>query len=217
MHIAVVLSGCGVFDGSEIHEAVLTLLSLSQAGATYQCLAPDILQPKTINHLTHEEEKSPRNMLVEAARIARGNILPLSKANAADYDAVIFPGGLGAAQNLSDFLSKGEHARINPEVLSFANHFKAAQKPAGFICIAPSLIPLIYPKGTRFTIGNDAGTAQKIESMGGIHVVCKVDEIAVDTAHKVVSTPAYMLAQNISEAASGIQKLVQEVLRLAQH
>ncbi len=215
MHIAVVLSGCGVYDGSEIHEATLTLLSIVQRGGTYQCIAPDRFQREVVNHITLEPDPhTKRHILEEAARIARGNILPLSKAKAADYDAVIFPGGAGAAKNLCSFLAQGAGCTIEADVLAFARVFKEAHKPAGFICIAPVMIPLIYPKGTRLTIGHDRTTATAIEAMGGLHVLCDVNDVVVDTTHKVVSTPAYMLAKTIAETSQGVQKLVETVMKL---
>ncbi|MFB9886005.1 isoprenoid biosynthesis glyoxalase ElbB [Balneatrix alpica] len=215
MKVAVILSGCGVFDGAEIHESVLTLLALEQAGCQYQCLAPDRPQAQVINHLTGEAMTESRNVLVEAARIARGQIQSLANARAEDYDAVILPGGFGAAKNLCDFAFKGSDCEVLPEVLDFCQAIAAQAKPLGFICIAPAMIPRIFGPGSRLTIGTDADTAAAIEQMGGQHQSCPVSEFVVDEQHKVVSTPAYMLANSISEAASGINRLVQEVVRLA--
>ncbi len=214
--IAVILSGCGVYDGAEIHESVITLLALDRAGAEVQCMAPNIPQMHVVNHLTGEvAEGESRNVLVEAARIARGNIIDIAQANPADYDGAIFPGGFGAAKNLCDFAVKGADCTIQPDVLRFAKAMAEAGKPLGFVCIAPAMIPHIYGKGAKLTIGTDQDTATNIEKMGGVHVNCPVDKFVVDEEHKVVSTPAYMLAGRISEAASGIEKLVEEVLRLA--
>jgi len=214
--IAVILSGCGVYDGAEIHESVITLLALDRAGAEVQCMAPNIPQMHVVNHLTGEvAEGESRNVLVEAARIARGNIIDIAQANPADYDGAIFPGGFGAAKNLCDFAVKGADCTIQPDVLRFAKAMAEAGKPLGFVCIAPAMIPHIYGKGAKLTIGTDQDTATNIEKMGGVHVNCPVDKFVVDEEHKVVSTPAYMLAGRIREAASGIEKLVEEVLRLA--
>jgi len=215
MKIAVVLSGCGVFDGAEIHESVLTLWSLEQNKVDYDCLAPNVQQAHVINHMTGEEMAESRNVLVEAARISRGAIIDVAKASADDYDALIFPGGFGAAKNLSDFAFKGADCCINPDVLAFAQKFASANKPMGFICIAPAMIPKIFNETIDLTIGSDKETAKAINQMGGHHVECPVTEMVVDEQHKVVSTPAYMLAENISQAASGISKLVKEVIRLA--
>ena len=215
MKVAVILSGCGVYDGAEIYESVLTLLALEQEGCQYQCFAPNITQAHVINHLTGEVMSETRNVLVEAARIVRGNIHDLSTANAAEFDALILPGGYGAAKNLSDFAFKGAECSVQPDVLAFCKAMVAQNKPLGFICIAPAIIPHVYGEGAKVTIGTDAGTAAVIEQMGGQHVSCPVDDCVIDEAHKVVSTPAYMLAGNIAEAASGISKLVKAVVRLA--
>lgn len=215
MKVAVMLSGCGVYDGTEIHEAVLTLLALARAGVAYQCLAPNMTQAHVVNHLTGAvSDGESRNVLVEAARIARGQVLDVAKANPADYAALFFPGGFGAAKNLCDFAFKGADCQVQPDVLKFAQAFAVATKPVCFICIAPAMIPRIYGSGARGTIGTDADTAAAIEAMGGVHVSCPVREFVVDEPRKIVSTPAYMLAQNIGEAADGIEKAVQATLRL---
>ncbi|WP_223671244.1 isoprenoid biosynthesis glyoxalase ElbB [Kangiella shandongensis] len=210
--IAVVLSGSGVFDGAEIHESVLTLLALERHHFDYQCFAPDIEQMHVINHLTGEvAEGENRNVLVEAARIARGDIKDLAKANADDFDGAILPGGFGAAKNLSDFAVKGNDCSVNPDLVRFIRGFAESKKPVGFICIAPAMLPLIYGRGTKLTIGTDQDTADAIEAMGGIHVACPVEDIVVDEDKKLVTTPAYMLASSVSEAATGINKLVDKM------
>jgi enhancing lycopene biosynthesis protein 2 len=214
--VAVVLAGCGVYDGAEINEAVLTLLCLEQQGASYQCFAPDIQQMHVINHLTGEPaEGESRNVLVEAARIARGNIKPLTAADAADFDALLVPGGFGAAKNLSNFAVAGAEMAIQPDFLQLGHAFHAAGKPIGLICIAPVMAAAITGEGTRCTIGNDADTAAAINAMGGKHLECPVSEARVDVEHKMVTTPAYMLAGSVSEAYSGIGECVKEVLALA--
>ena len=212
--VAVVLSGCGVFDGAEIHESVLTLLRLEQQGASYQCMAPNIDQLHVINHLKGEvAEGESRNVLVEAARIARGEIIDLATANPTDYDALIIPGGFGAAKNLSDFAVKGPDCHVNPDLLAFAQAIHQADKPIGLICIAPAMTPLLFGEGATCTIGTDQETAAAIEAMGGQHTNCPVDDIVIDEQRKLITTPAYMLAGSIIEAASGINKLVDEVLK----
>ena len=214
--VAVVLAGCGVYDGAEINEAVLTLLCLEQQGASYQCFAPDMQQMHVINHLTGEPaEGESRNVLVEAARIARGNIKPLTAADAADFDALLVPGGFGAAKNLSNFAVAGAEMAIQPDFLQLGRAFHAAGKPIGLICIAPVMAAAITGEGTRCTIGNDADTAAAINAMGGEHLECPVSEARVDVEHKMVTTPAYMLAGSVSEAYSGIGECVKEVLALA--
>ncbi|MFQ6372845.1 isoprenoid biosynthesis glyoxalase ElbB [Shewanella sp. YIC-542] len=214
--IAVLLSGCGVFDGSEIHEAVLTLLALSKAGASYQCFAPDIPQMHVVNHLTGEvAPDEQRNVLVEAARIARGEILSTSALNVAEYDGLVIPGGFGAAKNLCDFAVAGADAVVTPAVRDFIAQFVDNAKVVGFICIAPMMIPALYGAGAKGTIGDDPQTAAAFCAMGGEHVAAQVSDIVVDDARKIVSTPAYMLAGSIAQANSGIEKLVAKVLTLA--
>jgi len=212
--IAVILSGCGVYDGAEIHESVITLLRLDQRGAQVQCFAPDIAQLHVINHLTGEEMPESRNVLVESARIARGAVKDIGQANAADFDALIVPGGFGAAKNLSNFAVEGAGCSINPQVLALAEAFAEAGKPVGLICISPALAAKIYGPGVTCTIGNDADTAAALDKMGATHLECSVEDIVEDQARKLVSTPAYMLGKNISEVASGINKLVDRVLEL---
>lgn len=214
--VAVVLAGCGVYDGAEINEAVLTLLSLEQQGASYQCFAPDREQMHVVNHLTGEPvEGESRNVLVEAARIARGNIKALAEASAADYDALLVPGGFGAAKNLCDFAVAGDQMQVQADFLELAQAFHQAGKPIGLICIAPVMAAAICGEGTQCTIGNDADTAAAIASMGGEHLQCPVSEARVDSERKLVTTPAYMLAGSVSEAYSGISECVKEVLALA--
>jgi enhancing lycopene biosynthesis protein 2 len=212
--IAVILSGCGVYDGAEIHESVITLLRLDQRGAQVQCFAPNIAQLHVINHLTGEEMPESRNVLVESARIARGNIKDIREADVEDFDALIVPGGFGAAKNLSNFAVEGAGCTVQPEVLALAEAFAEASKPIGLICISPALAAKIYGPGVTCTIGNDADTAAAMNKMGATHEDCAVSDIVEDKARKLVCTPAYMLAQSISEAASGINKLVDRVLEL---
>ncbi len=214
--VAVVLSGCGVYDGAEINEAVLTLLSLEQQGASYQCFAPDREQMHVINHLTGEPVAGEsRNVLVEAARIARGNIKPLTEARVADYDALLVPGGFGAAKNLCDFAVAGAQMTVQADFLALARDFHQAGKPIGLICIAPVMSAAICGEGSRCTIGNEAEVAAAIEAMGGEHLECPVSEARVDTEKKLVTTPAYMLAGSVSEAYAGISDCVKEVLALS--
>ena len=214
--VAVVLSGCGVYDGSEIYESVITLLRLDQQGAQVQCFAPNIEQMHVINHATGEvAEGESRNVLTEAARLARGQIKDLTEAKVEDFDALIVPGCFGAAKNLCDFAVKGAELTVNPQFLAFAQAFHQAGKPVGLVCIAPTMSAAIFGEGVECTIGKDADTASAIVATGGVHKECEVDDICVDSARKLVTTPAYMLAGRISEAAAGINKLVDEVLELA--
>ena len=216
--IAVVLSGCGFLDGAEIHEAALTLLALDRAGAKIICAAPDIQQFHTVDHLAGQPvEHGSRNVLLESARIARGDIIPLTDLKVAGVDAVIFPGGYGAAKNLCTFGIDGPDCKIETESKRVILETLAAEKPLGVMCIAPALAAKAVENTDyklTMTIGNDKGTAQAIESLGANHVDCAVDDIVVDETNKVVSTPAYMLGPSIAFVAKGIDKLVEKVINL---
>lgn len=214
--IGVVLSGCGVYDGAEIHEAVITLLAIARSGAQAVCFAPDKTQADVINHLNGEAMAGSRNVLIEAARIARGEIQPLARAQAQALDALIVPGGFGAAKNLSNFASRGAECQVDNDLIALAQAMHQAGKPLGFMCIAPAMLPKIFNFPLRVTIGTDIDTGEVLEAMGAEHVPCPVDDIVVDEENKIVTTPAYMLAQNIADAATGIEKLVSRVLVLAE-
>lgn len=213
--IGVVLSGCGVYDGSEIHEAVFALLAIDRAGCEAVCMAPAV-ELTVINHLTSQETGEKRNVLVESARIARGAIRDIKDVRAAELDALIFPGGFGAAKNLCDFAIKGAAASVHTEVARLLNEMAAAEKPIGAVCIAPVLLAAVLGKkySLEVTIGTDAGTAAEIDKTGAHHQACPVTEIVVDTKNKLVTSPAYMLANRISEVADGIDKCVREVIQL---
>ena len=214
--VGVILSGCGVYDGSEIHEAVLTMLFLDQAGAKIVSMAPNMEQLHVIDHSNQTRTAEKRNVLVESARIARGEIKDIRDMKAADLDAVIIPGGFGAAKNLSDFAVSGRNAEVHPEVARLLNEMAGSSKPIGAICIAPAtLTRALSDKKPEVTIGNDMDTAAAIEAMGGKHVVRSVEEVHIDRANKIVTTPAYMIGPGIKDVAKGIEKLVSEVLALA--
>lgn len=214
--IGVVLSGCGVKDGSEIHESVIALLAIDRAGAQAVFMAPNI-ELEEVNHLTNQATGKKRNVLEESARIARGNIKDIAQVKASEIDALILPGGFGAAKNLCNFATEGSQAKAHPEVERLVKEVYLAKKPIGAICIAPATIAAILGKeiGPTLTIGNDAGTAQALQAMGAKHQECPVQEFYVDEKNKIVSTPAYMLAQRVSEAADGIEKLVKKVIELS--
>lgn len=217
--VAVLLSGCGVYDGSEIQEAVFILLALSQAGAQVQCTAPDKDQMHVIDHRAGEpEEGAQRNVLAESARIARGNIVPLSQIKAADYDAILLPGGFGAAKNLSDYAMAGAKSQVDPEVARVLQEFHGAGKAIGALCIAPVVVAgalaQVQPKVT-LTIGNDVGTAADIVALGGVHQDCVVTDCVVDAANKVVTSPAYMYGDaSLADIFAGVSKAVQATLAL---
>ena len=214
--IAVILSGCGVYDGSEIHEAVLTLLALNRAGVETQCYAPNIPQHHVINHLNGEVvEGEIRNVLTESARIARGKIQDLAKCKVASIDGAIFPGGYGAAKNLSDFAVEGVRCEVDPSVVKFVKALHEAKKPMAFLCISPVIAAkLLGSAKVQLTIGNDPATSKAIEEMGAKHVVREVKDILVDDANRIVSTPAYMYDAPIVSVAEGIEKCVHALLQL---
>jgi len=213
--VAVILSGCGVYDGAEIHESVLTLLRLDQRGAVVQCFAPNVAQLHVVDHYSGDEMDETRNVLVESARIARGQIKDVKELHVGDFDAVILPGGFGVAKNLSDFVVSGANCSVQADVLSATQAFVKAGKPVGLMCIAPALAAKIFGAGVTCTIGKDHDTAAALTQMGAEHHECEVGDIVEDAQHKLVTTPAYMLAQSISEAAAGINKLVDRVLELS--
>ncbi len=214
--IGVLLAGCGVFDGSEIHEAVITLLELDRAGAEIICMAPNMVQRHVINHLTQEEMPEERNVLVESARIARGNIRDVREISASALDGLIIPGGFGVAKNLCDFAFKGPDASVHPEVARLLREMVEAKKPIGAICIAPALVTrALASRRPEVTIGTDSQTAHAIETMGGTHKSCGVHEIHVDEKNNIMTTPAYMLGPGIKDVAEGIRTLVLTVVERA--
>ena len=216
--VGVVLSGCGVYDGAEIHESVIALLAIDRAGAQAVCMAPNVDQMHVVNHVTGEEAAGEkRNVLVESARIARGEIKDISTVKAKDIDALVFPGGFGAAKNLSSFAVKGENCDVHPEVVRLVKEFAAKQKPQAVLCIAPAMMAKIYedaPKKPVLTIGNDKETSGKIEIMGSRHQDCAANDFVFDAENKIVSTPAYMLGQSISEVAEGIEKTINKLVQM---
>ncbi|MCL5269729.1 MAG: isoprenoid biosynthesis glyoxalase ElbB [bacterium] len=217
--VGVCLSGCGVLDGSEIHEAVCVLLALDEAGAGIVCCAPDVPQADVTDHRTQNTVPGKvRNVLEESARIARGHIRDLAQVTASDLDALVFPGGFGAAKNLCTYAADGADCQVNPDVERLLGEMLATRKPVGAICIAPVLVARVLGRlgrQPRLTIGNDSAPAAALAAMGAKHVNCAVDGVVVDEALKIVTTPAYMLARGPAEANAGIRKLVGEVLRLA--
>ncbi|MAE95919.1 MAG: isoprenoid biosynthesis protein ElbB [Deltaproteobacteria bacterium] len=213
--VAVLLSGCGYLDGAEIHESVITLLALDRAGAEVQCFAPDKPQMHVVDHRSGEEVPGEsRNVLAESSRIARGEISDLAEADAADFDAVILPGGYGAAKNLSSFATEGADCSVDPGVEELLRAAHEAGKPVGLICIAPAVGARLFPD-VELTVGSDPDTAGALEQMGAHHKACPVESFVCDEKAKVVSCPAYMLGPGIKDVAAGIEKLVGEVLRLA--
>lgn len=210
---AVILAGCGVFDGAEIHEATLTLLAIAKAGGSCVCFAPDKEQSQVINHLTGKPMNEERNVLVESARITRGKIKPLVLYEPENFDAVIFPGGFGVAKNLSTLAFDGSDCIVDPEVELAVIASVEAFIPIGAICIAPALIAKILP-GANVTIGKDPETIKIIEKMGGTHHVTNHAEVIVDEKYKLVTSPCYMLDANILQIEEGTQNVVGELIKL---
>jgi len=205
--IAVILAGNGVYDGSEIYETTMALYAIEKNEMEYMCFAPDIPHAHVINHLTGEEMNESRNVLIEAARLARGQIKELTQLNVDDYDALLIPGGFGAAKNLCDFAFKGDAMTVLPELEHIIKAFHEKQKPIGALCIAPTIIAKVL--GAKVTIGNDPDTAKAIVSMGGVHEEKNATDITIDEKNKIVTNPCYMSANTIYEIGEGSEACVE--------
>ena len=212
---AVILSGCGRADGSEIHEATCALLAIDRLGGTYQCFAPDMPQAAVINILTGEKMPETRNVLTESARICRGDAKDIKEYNPADFDAIIFPGGFGAVTNWCDFATKGIDCHVEPEIRRAVWDSYKQGLAIGAMCIAPVLIAKVLgSEGVHVTIGNDTATAAAIEQMGAVHEKCGANGVCIDGKHRVATTPAYMLAASIKEVAEGAENMVAGLLKM---
>lgn len=209
--IAVILSGCGVMDGSEIHEAITAMLAIQQQGGTYQCFAPEGEQTVAINHLTKQPMPEKRRILVESARIARGDILSLKSYNAADYDAMLFPGGMGAILNLCSFAEDGPNCKVHPDVERAVIDMHAAGKPIAALCIAPVLIARIL-HDVAITIGNDPETAMAIKAMGATHEITSAASVCIDRRNKILTTPCYMLDKTLKDVAVSTSNIVKDMM-----
>ncbi len=210
---AVVLAGCGVYDGAEIHEATMTLYAITKNGCEYEIFAPDIMQHHVINHLTGEEMPGERNVLVESARIARGNIKSIEKFNAEEFDAIIFPGGFGVAKNLCDFAFKGTDCTVNDKVADAIKSMNKLNKPLGALCITPAMIAKVLGN-VKVTIGQDEETADAVRKMGAKHINTDHGEVVIDELNKIVTNPCYMLDANIVQIADGANNVVKAILEL---
>jgi len=215
--IGVLLSGCGVMDGSEIHEATLTLYFLDKQGAEIICMAPDKDQFDVVNHIQGKPTGEKRNVLLEAERIARGKITDVKKIKAGEIDAIIIPGGFGAAKNLCTFAKDGPECRVDESVAELLKEMHRQKKPIGALCIAPTVIARLFggELAPEITIGTDAGTASALEKMGAKHKRAEVDEIVVDDRNKIVTTPCYMMAQSIKQVGDGAERLVAKIMEMA--
>lgn len=215
--VAVILSGCGHLDGAEIRESVMSLLALSQHNADVTIFAPNVSQHHVINHLDSSVQDETRNILIEAARIARGEILSVELCDAQKFDALIMPGGFGVAKNFSSFAFDGPDCSVLPEIQRVMTEFHAHAKPIGAICIAPALVAKVLgDKAVKVTIGKHPETAKAIEKTGAKHENCLVDQIVVDSHNKIVTTPAYMFDNaEMKDIFTGISQLVTQVLALS--
>lgn len=212
---AVVLSGCGRADGSEIHEATCALLAIDCANCTYQCFAPDIAQAAVVNHLSGKTTAESRHVLIESARIARGNIKPLKEFRTENYDGIIFPGGLGAVINWCDFSLSGVRCSVDTSVRKTIWDSYKKGLVIGAMCIAPVVIAKVLgDEGVVVTIGNDEGVATSIRQTGAVHQNCAATDVCIDEIHRVVTTPAYMLASSIKEVCEGADNMVKAMLQM---
>ena len=215
--VGVLLSGCGVNDGAEIHESVLTMLFLDKPGVEMILMAPNIDQMHVINHYTGQEMEEYRNVLVEASRIARGEIKDMAEVSGNDLDALVIPGGFGVAKNLCDYAMAGPECSVNPDVYRLIAELRLMEKPIGAICIAPVMMAKVLgeqEESANMTIGYDETTSTDIISMGSKHIECPVSEMIIDEEKKIVTTPAYMEAKSIKETAEGIEKLINQILSM---
>lgn len=209
---AIILAGCGVYDGAEIHEAVMTMYAVAKNGAQYQLFAPDIAQHHVVNHLTGAEMPETRNVLVESARIARGKIKPLTELDMRDFDAVIFPGGFGVAKNLCSFAFKGAECEVHPQVTKVVREAISLRKPIGALCISPVLLAKILGDVT-ITVGPDEGDAANVKAMGAKHIATKHGEVIIDEKHRLFTTPCYQLNSTIVQIAEGADNIVKAMLK----
>jgi len=212
--VAVILSGSGVNDGSEIQESVSVLIHLSRAGVETRCFAPDKQQADVINHIKATTSDETRNVLVESARIARGKVKALSQLKADEFDAIVFPGGYGAAKNLCTFAKDGEHCSVEPDVARVIKEFHQAKKPIGLLCVAPVIAAKLFP-GVKVTVGNeDKDINDAITRMGAKPQPAGVTDVVVDEVNNIVSSPAYMCTTSVHKVYDGIGKLVETILGL---
>lgn len=224
-NIAVILSGCGVFDGSEIHEAVFTLLAIAENGAKYQCFAPDVAQHHVLNHITGEEMSEKRNVLIESARIARGNIKPLSQYNAEAFDGLVIPGGFGAAKNLTKWAFSGPDGDIQADVKTAIVNTVKESKPIVGLCMGPTVIAKAL-EGTslrpHITVGTTAETSPYdigaisvgMEKAGAVAEMKTIREISVDANNKIVTAPCYMMEADILQVRNNIKQAIDAMFQL---
>ncbi|XP_053328426.1 glutamine amidotransferase-like class 1 domain-containing protein 3, mitochondrial [Spea bombifrons] len=219
--VAVILSGCGVYDGSEIHESSAVYVHLSRAGAQTVFFAPNINQMHVVDHIKGQPTEEKRNVLTESARIARGNIKDLKDLKVSEYDALIIPGGFGVAKNLSTWAVEGKDCSVLKAIEDVFKAFHNAKKPIGLCCISPVLAAKLLP-GCEVTVGHDtesekwpnAATADDIKKLGCKHVNKHANEAHVDENNKLVTASAFMCNCPIHEIYDGIGEMVKAVLKL---
>ena len=209
---AIILAGCGVYDGSEIHEAVMTMYAVMKNGAEYQLFAPDIRQHHVVNHLTGQEMPETRNVLVESARIARGNIKPLEKLDVRAFDALLFPGGFGVAKNLCSYAFEGATCKVHPQAALVIKEAVSLRKPLGAMCISPVLFANILGD-VRITVGPDEGDARNVKAMGATHVATAHGDVVIDEKHRLYTAPCYQLPATIVQIAGDADNLVKAMLK----
>lgn len=210
---AIILAGCGVYDGAEIHEAVMAMYAIVKNGAEYQLFAPDIAQHHVVNHLTGAQMPETRNVLVESARIARGKIKPLTELTMRDFDALVFPGGFGVAKNLCNYAFKGAECTVNTDVSNMIREALSLRKPIGALCISPVLLAKILGEVT-ITVGPDEEDAANVLAMGANHVVTKLGDVIIDEKHRIFTTPCYQLSSTIVQIAEGADNIVKAMLKV---
>jgi enhancing lycopene biosynthesis protein 2 len=213
--VCMILSGSGVFDGTEIHEAVLSILYLQQSNIEIVFAAPDIPQTDVINHISGQEIQESRNVLIESARIARGQIVNLKDIDVEDIDGLFFPGGAGSVKNLCTFMKEGPECSVNVDIQNLVSACLDKQKPIAALCISPVLIARICMlkgiSGIRMTVGNtNHQIIGMLSRMGMEHILCESYNYEIDTNYRIFSSPAYMNDGNISEISSGILRLVND-------
>ena len=223
--IAVILSGCGNRDGSELQESLSLLQAIDRRGWQYQCFAPAGMF-EVVPHIDVQDDEEEgtvldmeqRDIFVESARIARGNLLPLEQYSADDYDALALPGGMGAARNLSTFAFDGPRMEVMDLVTDAILATYRAHKPVVAMCIAPMVLAKVLGRyEVELTLGPDDNQASQVAKGFGCKVrACGPTDVCVDSEHKVLTTPAYMAASRISEIFAGAENMVAELEKMLQ-
>ncbi|MBM65721.1 MAG: isoprenoid biosynthesis protein ElbB [Myxococcales bacterium] len=215
--IGFVLSGAGVFDGAELHESVLCLLALDRGDAEVIFMAPDKDQFHVVDHQSGTPaEGERRSVLSEAARLARGPVRPLAEVSADEVDAILMPGGFGAAKNLSTWAFSGAAGEVDGDLQRLLGAVHGQGKWIAACCIAPAILARVFGgDGVKVTLGTSDQDAAEVEKTGAQHERCSVEQVCIDEEHRLITTPAYMEAARIRELEPGISDMVGHLLRLA--